>query len=295
MAAADALLTGLPVSTLRSATPLLFVLLGECLTQRAGRINLGVEGQMLVGAAVGYGVAGSSGSPALGLAVGALAGALLSAVFAVLTIAVDADPFASGLAVWMAGFGLSAYAGTGLVGLRIDGWAPWPGGLTPTIVLALALVPVCAFGLLHTRTGLRWRAVGEAPEHARAAGVTPWHYVLAGVLVGGLLSGLGGAALSVDYTRTWAEGMTAGRGMVAVGLVIVARWNPWLTLPAALLFGLAEALSLRLQAADTAISAHLLHTLPYLASLGVFAITCARLRHRPGGGAPAALGAVFSR
>ncbi|MCU0868858.1 MAG: ABC transporter permease [Burkholderiales bacterium] len=295
MAAADALLTGLPVSTLRGATPLLFVLLGECLTQRAGRINLGVEGQMLVGAAAGYGVTALSGSPALGLAAGAAAGALLSTVFAVLTVAVDADPFASGLAVWMLGFGVSAFAGTALVGLRIDGWMPWAGGITPTIALALALVPVCGFGLLHTRTGLRWRAVGESPEHARAAGVTPWHYIVAGVLVGGVLSGLGGAALSVDYTRTWAEGMTAGRGLVAVGLVIVARWNPWLALPAALLFGLAEALSLRLQAADSAVSAHLLHTLPYLASLGVFAITCARLRRRPGGGAPAALGALLAR
>lgn len=293
MAGAESLLDGLAVSALRSATPLLLVLIGECLTQRVGRINLGVEGQMLVGAAAGYGVAAATGQPWIGLAAGAVAGCALCAVYAVLTVAVQANQFAAGLAVWMLGFGLSAYAGAGLVGQRIEGFAPWAGGLTPSIVLALALVPLTAWWLHGTRTGLRWRAVGESPDAARAAGLVPWRTVVAGIAAGGLLSGLGGAALSVDYTRTWAEGMTAGRGLVAVGLVIVARWNPWLTLPAALLFGTAEALSLRLQAADSAVPAHLLHTLPYLASLAVFTATCLRLKGRAGGGAPAALRAVF--
>jgi ABC-type uncharacterized transport system permease subunit len=296
MSAAELALSGLPVSALRSATPLLLVLLGECLTQRVGRINLGVEGQMLLGAAAGYGVAAATGQPWLGLAAGACAGVLLSLVYAALTVAVDANQFASGLAVWMLGYGLSAYAGTALVGLRIEGFAPWAGGLTPTIVLAVACVPLAGLWLHRTRTGLRWRAVGESPAAARAAGITPWKTVAAGIAAGGLFSGLGGAALSVDYTRSWAEGMTAGRGLVAVGLVIVARWNPWLTLPAALLFGLAEALSLRLQAADSAVPAHLLHTLPYLASLAVFTATCWRLKGRAAaGGAPAALRAVFER
>jgi general nucleoside transport system permease protein len=296
MSMADLLLTGLVVSAIRSATPLLFALLGECLTQRVGKINLGVEGQMLVGAVAGYGVTAWSHSPWLGLLAGAAAGAVLSLVFAALTVVATADPFASGLAVWMLGAGLSAYAGTALVGLPIEGFAPFAFGFTPTMLLALALVPVTAVWLFHTRSGLRWRAVGESTEAARAAGITPWAVVIAGIVVGGVLSGLGGAALSVDYTRTWAEGMTAGRGLVAVGLVIVARWNPWLALPAALLFGLTEALSLKLQAVDSAVSAHLLHTLPYLVSLAVFAVTCWRLRHRSGaGGAPAGLQALFGR
>jgi general nucleoside transport system permease protein len=289
---ADALLQGLPVSALRSATPLLLVLLGECLTQRVGRINLGVEGQMLVGAVAGYGVTAVSGQPWLGLAAGALAGALLCTVFAALTVAADADPFASGLVVWMLGFGASAYIGSGLVGRRIEGFAPGAGGVTPTVVLALALVPLVALWLYGTRTGLAWRAVGESPAAARAAGVTPWKVIVGGIVAGGVLSGLGGAALAVDQTRSWAEGMTAGRGLVAVGLVIVARWNPWLTLPAALLFGLAEALSLRLQAGGSAVPAHLLHTLPYVVSLAVFTATCARLK---GGGGPQALRQVFAR
>lgn len=289
---ADTLLQGLPVSALRSAAPLLLVLLGECLTQRVGRINLGVEGQMLVGAVAGYGVTAVSGEPWLGMAAGAAAGAALSAVYALLTVAARADQFASGLAVWMLGLGTSAYAGSGLVGLRIEGFAVGATGLTPTLWLAVALVPLVSLWLYGTRTGLAWRAVGESPSAARAAGITPWKVIVAGIATGGVLSGLGGAALSIDHTRTWAEGMTAGRGLIAVGLVIVARWNPWLTLPAALLFGLAEALSLRLQAGGSAVPAHLLHMLPYIASLAVFAVTCARLK---GGGGPEALRAVFAR
>lgn len=292
MDSANALFDGLLIASIRAATPLLFVLLGECLTQRVGRINLGVEGQMLVGAAAGYGVAAASGHPWLGLAAGAGVGTALSLVYALLTLPARANQFASGLAVWMLGFGLSAYAGAGLVGQHIDGFAPLAGGMTPTMVLALLLVPCIGLWLYTTRTGLRWRAVGESPAVAKAAGVRPELTIALGIAAGGLLSGLGGAALSVDYTRTWAEGMSGGRGLVAVGLVIVARWNPWWTLPAALLFGGTEALSLRLQAAHSTIPAHLLHTLPYLVSLAVFAIACLRLRDS---GAPAALKAVLQR
>ncbi|MET0540999.1 MAG: ABC transporter permease [Variovorax sp.] len=288
----NALQNGLLVSSIRAATPLLFVLLGECLTQRVGRINLGVEGQMLVGAASGYGVAAATGNPWLGLLAGAAAGTALSLVYALLTVPVRANQFAAGLAVWMLGFGLSAYAGAGLVGQRVEGFEPLAGGMTPTMVLALLLVPVIGLWLYTTRSGLAWRAVGESPAVARAAGVRPAMVITMGIVAGGVLSGLGGAALSVDYTRTWAEGMSGGRGLVAVGLVIVARWNPWWTLPAALLFGGAEALSLRMQAAHSAIPAHLLHTLPYLASLAVFAIACLRLRDS---GAPAALKDVLQR
>ncbi|RYF44269.1 MAG: ABC transporter permease [Comamonadaceae bacterium] len=285
-------LDGLAISSIRAATPLLFVLLGECLTQRVGRINLGVEGQMLVGAATGYGVAAASGNPWLGLLAGAAAGTALSLVYALLTLPARANQFASGLAVWMLGFGLSAYAGAGLVGQRVGGFTPLAGGMTPTMVLALVLVPCIGTWLYTTRTGLVWRAVGESPDVAKAAGMRPALTIALGIAAGGILSGLGGAALSVDYTRTWAEGMSGGRGLVAVGLVIVARWNPWLTLPAALLFGCAEAMSLRLQAANSAVPAHLLHTLPYLASLAVFAIACLRLRDS---GAPAALKNVLER
>lgn len=298
--------SGFLISALRSATPLLLALLGECLGQRTGVINLGTEGQMLVGAMSGYGVTAASGDPWLGLAAGAGAGLALSSVHATLVVGARANAFASGLAVWMLGFGLSAYFGASLVGQKIAGFAAvdvgsaahWPvlgsvlSGMTPTVLIALLLVPVIGVWYDGTRAGLRWRAVGESSDAARAAGIAPAWIQCQAVLLGGLLSGLGGAALSVDYTRTWAEGMSAGRGLVAVGLVIVARWNPWWTLPAALLFGGAEALSLRLQAADTPVSAHLLHTLPYLVSLIVLTLTYLRARD---GGAPAGLKAVMDR
>lgn len=302
----DIVFTGFLISALRSATPLLLALLGECLGQRTGIINLGAEGQMLVGAMLGYGATAASGNPWIGLAAGAGAGVLLSSVHALLVVGARSNQFASGLAVWMLGFGLSAYFGAALVGQKIAAFdsvdvgalAHWPvigsviAGMTPTVLLALLLVPVIGIWFYRTRAGLRWRAVGESPAAARAAGVSPAWIQVQAVLIGGLLSGLGGAALSVDYTRTWAEGMSAGRGLVAVGLVIVARWNPWWTLPAALLFGGAEALSLRLQAADTPISAHLLHTLPYVVSLAVLTLTCLR---RTDSGAPAGLKAVMDR
>ena len=294
------------ISALRSATPLLLVMLGECLTQRTGVINLGVEGQMLVGAMVGYGATAASGNPWLGLAAGCAAGCALSSVHGLLVVGARANQFGSGLSVWMLGFGLSALLGSYLVGRQIaalpeiriealDGvpfLGPLVAGLTPTVLIALALVPVVGWWLYRTRTGLHWRATGEVPEAARSAGLSPARIRLNAILVGGLLSGFGGAALAVDYTRTWAEGMSAGRGLVAVGLVIVARWNPWLTLPAALLFGGAEALSLRLQAAGVTVSAHLLHTLPYLASIAVLTLTYVRSRDA---GTPAALKAVMDR
>lgn len=299
-------MTGFAISALRSATPLLLTMLGETLGQRTGVINLGIEGQMLVGAMAGYAATIASGNPWFGLAAGCAAGFALSAVHALLVVGARANQFASGLSVWMLGFGLSAYFGTALVGRKIQTFpdlglealagVPVLGsiatGMTPTVLIALLLVPATGLWLYRTRPGLHWRAVGESPDAARAAGLVPARIRVAAVLVGGLYSGLGGAALSVDYTRTWAEGMSAGRGLVAVGLVIVARWNPWLTLPAALLFGGAEALSLRLQAADVAISAQLLHTLPYLASVLVLAAT---YRSSRAAGTPAGLRAVMDR
>lgn len=302
----DIILSGFIISALRSATPLLLAMLGETVVQRTGTINLGVEGQMLMGAMAGYAAAAASGSPWIGLLAGCGAGLALSSVHAVLVVGAHANAFASGLAVWMMGFGLSAYAGSTLVGKKIDSFAAidagaagrWPivgsviSGMTPTVLLALLLTPLLALWVYRTRTGLRWRAVGESVSSARVLGLKPGLIQVQAILLGGLLSGLGGAALSVDYTRTWAEGMSAGRGLVAVGLVIVARWNPWWTLPAALLFGGTEALSLRLQAADAPVSAHLLHTLPYIASLAVLVLTYVRYRDS---GAPAGLKALFDR
>lgn len=298
----NALAPGFLAAALRSATPLLWALLGETVTQRAGIVNLGVEGQMLVGAATAFGIVAATGNPWLAVTGGAIAGLCLSTAHAVLCLRYRANQFASGLAVWMIGFGLSGYLGASLVGQSIQGfeplgtYLPWLGPLaplSPTVPLSWLAVLLCAALLNATRLGLNLRAVGESDLGARAAGLDPSSLKTFAILFGGALSGIGGASLAIDYAQTWAEGMTRGRGLVAVGLVIVARWNPLLAFPAALLFGAGEALSLRAQTAGATTSAHLLHALPYVASLAVFVLSCAFVRSRSA--APAGLRAVLER
>jgi ABC-type uncharacterized transport system permease subunit len=303
----DAALGGFVISALRSSTPLLWVLLGEILTQRVAVVNLGVEGQMLVGALAGFAATLITGNPWLGLIAGIAAAMALSSLHALLCVGLKANPFASGLAVWMIGFGLSSFYGIPYVGQKINGFKSLPLGvveripvigtmlsqITPTVAMGILASPLLGWWLYRTRTGLSFRAVGESLSSAKALGLkTAWVQVL-GILAGGAFSGMGGAALSVDYTRNWVEGMTAGRGLVAVGLVIVARWNPYLAIPAALLFGGAEALTLRMQTSGVPISSHLLHTLPYLASLAVLVLSYSRANKE--GGTPAGLSAVFSQ
>jgi simple sugar transport system permease protein len=278
---------GLLSIALLMATPVLLAMLGEMLTQRTGIVNLGVEGQMLVGAAAGFAVTYASGSPWLGLLVGALAGMALSSVHALLCLGLGVNQIASGLAIFFLGNGLSAFYGAPLVGQQISGFhslahgwlghlpivGSFLGQLTPTVYLALILVLLCGLFLYRTQWGLVWRATGESADALRMLGKKPVALRIAGILTGGLFTGLAGAALSVDYTRTWVEQMTAGRGLLAVGLVIVARWNPWLALPVALIYGLSEALALRLQSMGADISPYLLGTLPYLVPLVVLLLS----------------------
>jgi general nucleoside transport system permease protein len=209
----------------------------------------------------------------------------------------------SGISVWMIGFGVSSYLGQKLVGQSISGFSelsasalgravPLLGAVTPTTLLALGATLVTGLFLYRTRPGLALRAVGESRACAAAAGVRVNLVQTLAVLAGGLCSGVGGAVLSIDYAQTWAEGMTQGRGLVAVGLVIVARWNPYLALPTALLFGGAETLVLRLQSAGSEASAHLLHMLPYVTALVVLVVSCLK---RSDATAPAELRTVLER
>jgi simple sugar transport system permease protein len=300
------IILGTLLSGLRSATPLLQVLLGETVTERSGVANLGVEGQMLLGAFAGFAIAATTGSPWAGLLGGFVAGALLSAVHGALCLWTGANMFASGVAVWMLGGGLSAFFGIPFVGRKIDGFVPPDFGAaahnpllgpilraaTPGVLVGLCTWVACGLVLYRTRPGLRLRAVGESGESASTLGIRPSRVRWAAILVGGGLSGLGGASLSVDQVRNWIEWMTAGRGLVAVGLVIVARWNPWWALPSALLFGVVESLALRLQTLGVGISPYLLSTLPYLVCLAVLAWGSVRARAR--GAMPRDLAQVFS-
>ena len=280
-------LLGVLSIALLTATPVLLAMLGETLTERAGVVNLGVEGQMLVGAAAGFAATHATGNPWAGLVVGAAAGLALSSVHALLCLGLGVNQIASGLAILFLGNGLSSFYGTTLVGQQIEGFhslrhseianLPLVGHflsqLTPTVYLALLLVVACGVFLYRTQWGLVWRAAGESADALRMLGKHPLRMRLIAVLTGGAFTGLAGAALSVDYTRTWVEQMTAGRGLLAVGLVIVARWNPWLTLPVALIYGLSEAVSLRLQSMGSDLSPYLLGTLPYLVPLIVLLLS----------------------
>jgi general nucleoside transport system permease protein len=272
------------VSALRSSTPMAFVLCGEIMGQRAGIVNIGVEGEMLVGAATAFAVTSLTGSPWLGLLAGATAGMALSTVHGVLCLYCHTNQVASGVAVLAIGAGCSAYYGTPYVGRQIAGFSPFairglPAGMaevlrsvSPTMFLSLLVPPLLAIFLYMTRTGLRWRAVGEAPASARILGLNPTAYRWAAVLACGFLAGFGGAALSVDYAKGWSEGMTAGRGLVALGLVVMTRWNPLWTTPVAMIFGAAETLSLSIQSHGVAVSPYLLSLFPYLTPLVILAV-----------------------
>lgn len=292
-------------ATVRSATPLLLATLGETLTQRVGVINLGVEGEMLVGACAGFAIATITGDPVLGLIGGGIAGLVLSLGHAGLCLGCGANQIGSGLAIWIIGLGATSYFGRSFVGADVSPLPALAGGsiaaipflgnvlsqLTWAAPLSILLVFVAGFWLYRTRTGLIWRAVGESVDAARAAGFRPTLVRLQAILLGGFLAGVGGAVLSVDYTQTWAQDMTKGRGLVAVGLVIVARWNPFLTLPVVLLFGLAEASVLRVQAIGIVMSSHLLSSLPYIVAIGL--IIFVHLRADRDGGMPADLRSIF--
>jgi simple sugar transport system permease protein len=292
---------------LRSSTPLMMVTLGETLTQRVGIVNLGIEGQMLCGACVGFALAAQTGNPAIGLAAGAVAGLLLSLIHGALCLGCGANQIGSGIAVFTLGLGLTSYFGRAAVGGKVSGLAPLAGPdfadlpfagpivtqLTPMAPLAILIVLAAGFWLYRTRTGLKWRIVGESFQTARALGIRPTLVQAQGILIGGLLSGFAGAILSVDYTQTWANEMTKGRGFVAVGLVIVARWNPYLVLPVVLLFGLSEAATLRLQAAGLTLSPYLIACLPYAVCL--LCVVIVSIREGRIGGMPAELVSVFGR
>jgi simple sugar transport system permease protein len=261
-----------------------FVLAGEITSQRAGVLNIGVEGQMLVGAAAGFAVALLTRNAWLGVLGGALAGVGLSAVFAFLCLICRANQITAGVAILLLGSGFSAYFGIPYVGLQISGFSPFsipglPGWaenivrqVTPTMVLAVVLPFILGGFLFGTRVGLRWRAIGESTRVAWGFGFRPGRYRLAAILLSGFMSGFGGAALSVDYTKGWSEGMTAGRGLVAIGLVVIARWNPLWTTPVAMIFGLSESLSLTMQSTGLGISSYLLATLPYLVPILLLAL-----------------------
>ena len=301
------------ISTMRSllsgsilaGTPLLYATVAELIGERAGIVNLGLEGVMLVGAVTGFVTMVHTGSVGLAILVGALAGALFNMVFAFLVITRRANQLASGLALMFCGVGLSALIGGSYIGSRIAGLreiripvlvdAPIVGTiLFQQDVLVYAAVPVVVlawWALFFTRWGLTLRAVGENPTAAFAAGKNPHALQYQALFIAGLLGGIAGAHLSLGPAKTWAEWMTAGRGFIAVALVIFSKWQPLRTIAGALLFGGAISLELHLQVLGVPVSPFLLDMLPYLLSLAVLAVWSGARRSA----APGSLGRVFQR
>jgi len=276
----------LVLSVISASTPLLLAATGELVTEKSGVLNLGVEGMMLVGAVAAFIVAASTGSPWLGAAAGIAAGAALSLVFAVLTLTLMANQVATGLALSLFGVGLSAFVGLGYVSVVIDGikplavpgWSDVPvlGKLlfahSPFVYLSLLLFAAIQWFLLRTRAGLVLRAVGESPASAHAIGYPVIAIRYLAVLFGGACAGLGGAYLAVAYTPLWTEGMTAGRGWIALALVVFATWKPWRVLAGAYLFGAVTLAQFQAQALGVAVPSQLLAMLPYLATIVVLTI-----------------------
>jgi simple sugar transport system permease protein len=290
------LLTGFLAAAVRVATPLLFAATGETVTERSGVINLGIEGQMLAGAlaaALGAAVWGPWG----GLAAGMVAGMMIAAGFAALAIGVRADQIIVGTAVTLAAVGLTgtiyrqAYGVEG-AGLSIPTFSslPLPGlsripVLGPALFdqpvptyLAIAGLPLIWWGLFRTRWGLALRATGEAAPMARAVGVRTGLVRTIATTVGGGFSGLGGATLVLAQVGTFTERMTAGRGFLAIAIVVLGRWHPIGVALAALLFGLATALQFLFQALGVQAPYQLFLMLPYLLTLLALAGAVGRVR-----------------
>jgi ABC-type uncharacterized transport system permease subunit len=296
-------LQGLLSGSIVAGTPLLYATLGEVIGERAGIINLGLEGVMLMGAVVGFSTTVQTGNPALGVFAAALAGALFNMIFGFLVIERRANQLASGLTLMFCGVGLSALLGAPYIGSQIKGLneiripilsdLPIAGAtLFHYDILVYLVVPIAIlvwWALFYTRWGLSLRAVGEKPTAAFAAGKNPYRLQYQALFIAGLLGGIAGAHLSLAVAKTWAEWMTAGRGFVAVALVIFSKWHPLRAIVGALLFGGAIALQLQMQVWGVPVSPFLLDMLPYLLSLGVLVVWGGARRYA----APASLGQVF--
>jgi simple sugar transport system permease protein len=300
------LLEAIILSVIAASTPLLLAAAGELVTERAGVLNLGIEGMMIMGAACGFAGAHFTGSVIIGAACGILAGAGMSALFAALTLGLAVNQVAAGLALTIFGIGLSGLIGAGFVGERIDTAPhlrlplltdiPFVGkiafGQDGFVYVSLALVIGIWWFLYRTRAGLVLRAVGDNHVSAHALGYPVLRIRTLAVLFGGACAGLGGAYLPLAYTPFFIPGMTAGRGWIALALVVFASWRPGRVVIGAYLFGAVTILQLHAQALSLPIPSQFMSSLPYLATVVVL-IVISRRRGLAGSAAPASLGLVF--
>jgi len=273
-------------ATLNAGTLLAFAALGLLINERAGIVNLGAEGMMLVAAVAGFATAFHTGSDWLAFAAGAGAGALLAAAFGVLVIWFNTNQYATGLALSLFGAGFSAFVGIGYAPeklserprFEIPGLAdvPFLGSALfkqhPMVYIAVALTVALTWFLYNSRAGLVLRAVGESPESAHALGYPVRRIRMFAVIVGGALCGISGAYVSVVYTPLWVEGMVAGKGWIALALTTFATWRPIRVLLGAYLFGGVTMLQFFLQGEGVQVPSQFLSMLPYVATIVVLVL-----------------------
>ncbi len=292
------ILTGSLTGAMGPGIPVLYATYGELLVERAGRINLGTEGSMVMGACFGFIATVKTGNVAIGVLAGSLAGGLLSLIYAYLVIIRHTNQLATGFTLALFGAGITAYAGKTFVGSRIEGINLLPIPLLADIPLfgkaffqqdiltyiAYIMGPLLWAFLRYTRPGLSLRAVGEQADIAFAGGRNPAAWQFGAIIAGGMLAGIGGAELSLGLTHCWIEGMTQGRGFIAVALVIFSMWNPLRAMVGAFLFGGAIGFQLQLQSIGAPISPFVLDMFPYVITLFVLTFwTGIALRAMPDG------------
>ena len=286
---------------IRVGTPFLFVSLGECLTEKSGRINLGLEGVLVFSAMAGFGGALLSGSAWVGVVVAGLSGALLASLHGLVCSLPRVNDIAMGIALMLLGAGLAFYLGKALIqpqapqltGIPLGGFSGSGAvraalQINPLFPVGVGLAIAMAWAFARTRWGLLVRMVGDSADAARALGTSVHGVRIAATTVGGFIAGLGGASLSLYYPGSWNEGLSSGQGLIAVALVIFARWRPVRCLWAALLFGGAGALGPALQSVGVSGYYHLFNAVPYLLTLAILIWTCSPRRSIKG--APQELG-----
>lgn len=285
----------------RVGTPFLFVSLGECLTEKSGRINLGLEGVLVFSAMAGFGGAYLTGSPWLGVLLAGCSGAALALLHGLLCSLPRVSDIATGIALMLLGAGLAFYLGKPLIqpqapqipALPLGAWSTSPAvqsalSINALFPIGIALAALLAWGFANTRWGLVVRMAGDSSDAARALGYSVNAVRIAATTAGGFIAGLGGASLSLHYPGSWNEGLSSGQGLIAVALVIFARWQPWRCLGAALLFGGAGAIGPALQSIGISGGYYLFNAMPYALTLAILVITCSPRRAIQG--APGELG-----
>ena len=286
---------GIPLAifggAIRVSTPFLFVSLGECITERSGRVNLGLEGTLVMGAMSGYGISYLSGSPWLGVFAAGVLGALLGCMHGFICSKPRVNDVALGIAMMLLGVGLAFFLGKPLIqptaprlgAIPFGFWSDNPQlrsalDVNVLFVFGVALAPLLNFALANTRWGLVLRTVGESAEAARALGYDVNRVRLLATMAGGFLSGVGGSFLSLYYPGSWNEGLSSGQGLMAVALVIFAAWSPKRCLYASLLFGGAGALGPALQSVGITTGYYLFNAAPYVLTLTILILTSSATR-----------------